>query len=180
MVDNAASMKPYWTTSPGVVYVIRVLAYILKEYDKDGMDLYFTRSLAGRHYNAKTAKALVHYVESARLDGYSDMASTLSTILYQYENALREYSLSMPKRWSLFGRSDGRATLPKPLNVYVLTDGVWQPDCDVKEPIESLVKTMKELGYPRRQVGIQFVRFGNNVEGMEKLRILDDELGLDM
>jgi hypothetical protein len=79
------------------------------------------------------------------------------------------------RHWSSKGRS---------ICIYVFTDGVWQgglrPLGGVDEPIRIFVDRLKELGLLDTQVGIQFIRFGNDKRGMERLRKLDSDLDLQM
>jgi len=66
----------------------------------------------------------------------------------------------------------------KSMVVYVLTDGAWSKGSDAKTPIESLVNTLVRLEKQRYQVGIQFIRFGNDPDGQRMLKYLDSGLGL--
>jgi hypothetical protein len=169
LVDDAASMKPYWKEVDSVLYV---LAYMLKGCDKDGLDLYFTVALS--KHNSKVATGIVQHIRGKALRSTSDAGSRLTTILHDYETKLRRHE----SKW----RPDflGKLKPVKPLNVYVLTDAVWQPQCDVAEPIRSMVRTLEELRYPRKQVGIQFIHFGNDPECSAKLAYLDSGLNLSM
>jgi hypothetical protein len=160
-------MRPYWSD---VTSVLHVLAYMLKGCDKDGMDLYFTISTS--KYNSKNSTGLLHPIEGKSLQSTSDIGSRLSSILHGYETALRHHET---KRWSLFGPK-----VMKPLNVYILTDAVWQPQSDAAGPIISMVETLVDLRYPRKQVGIQFIQFGKNPNCTRKLERLDSGLGLPM
>lgn len=168
LVDDAASMRRH---QDRVRSVLHVLGYLLKECDNDGMDLYFTMSLA--KYNAKTSSALLQgYRVAAVHQGTSDIGSRLSSILHEYETKLRRHE---SKRTSFFGNR----TI-KPLNVYVLTDAVWQSQSDAAEPITSMVQTLGDLRYPRQQVGIQFIYFGDNQDCFKKLEHLDSGLNIPM
>jgi hypothetical protein len=169
-VDDAASMRPYWHN---VKSVLRVLAYMLKSCDDNGMDLYFT--IATTRCNSKTSTGLVQHLSGKALKGTSDIGSRLSTILHEYQTSLRQ---PISPRW--FGFVQAKQGTVKPLNVYILTDAIWQPQSDAVEPITALIKTLQELNYPRKQVGIQFIRFGNDPEGIKKLEHLDSGLGLSM
>jgi hypothetical protein len=152
--------------------VLYVLAYMLKGCDKDGLDLYFTVGLS--KHNSKVASGLSQHIRGKALRSTSDAGSRLTTILHDYETKLRRHE---SKRFpDIFGKS----RRVKPLNVYVLTDAVWQPQCDVAEPIRAMVETLRELRYPRKQVGIQFVQFGNDPKCAAKLARLDSGLNLAM
>lgn len=150
--------------------VLYVLGYLLKECDKDGMDMYFTVSL--ERCNSKNSSGLLQNYRSAAHQGTSDLGSRLSTILHGYEEKLRHHK---SKRRSLFG-----SKTMKPMNVYILTDAVWQPLSNAAQPIKSMVETLGELHYPSKQVGIQFIHFGNDPACFRKLQRLDSGLGLPM
>jgi hypothetical protein len=160
-------MRPYWDE---VRLVLHVLTYMLKGCDKDGMDLYFTISTS--KYNSKKSSGLLQPTQGKSLEGTSDIGSRLSSILHGYETALRRHET---KPRSLFGPK-----VMKPLNVYILTDALWQPQSDAAGPIKSMVETLKDLRSPPEQVGIQFIQFGNNPDCATKLEILDSGLGLSM
>jgi hypothetical protein len=164
-------MSPHWK---GVISVVRVLAYLLKDFDDNGMDLHFT--ISKTKYNSKKSSEFLHKLEVKTRKGTSDIGSSLSNILHDYQMYLREPPPS--RRWSLFEKHKPRAK--KALSLYVLTDAAWQPHSDADEPITSLVTALKGLGYPRKQVGIQFIHFGKDPEGIKKLEHLDNGLGLSM
>lgn len=161
-------MSPYWNS---VITVVRLLAYLLKQTDDDGMDLYFT--ISQEKHNAKKSSDLVQKLQGKSCRGTSEIGSRLSTILHQYQMYLQE---PVPNRWSLFGKAKPKAK--KALNVYILTDAIWQPHSDATEPIASLITMLKKLDYPRKQVGIQFIRFGDDPDGIRKLEYLDSGLRL--
>jgi len=58
--------------------------------------------------------------------------------------------------------------------VFVLTDGMWWEETKADQTIRDLVVTLEDFGMPVDQVGIQFVRFGNEEKGAQRLRHLDD------
>jgi hypothetical protein len=63
-------------------------------------------------------------------------------------------------------------------NIYIFTDGIWSQGrddlCGVQENIKVLVERLITAG-KLKHVGIQFIRFGDDPEGKERLRRLDDE-----
>lgn len=164
-------MSPHWNQ---LIKVVRVLAYMLKKTDDDGMDLYFT--IPQDKHNAKTSSELVQKLQGKARRGTSEIGSRLSTILHQYQTYLQD---TVPNKKPLFGKA--KKAKPKgkrALNVYILTDATWQPHSDATEPIASLIAMLKKSVYPRKQVGIQFIRFGNDPDGIDKLEHLDSGLGL--
>ena len=169
-MDDSVSMRPYWDE---VSSVLHVLAYMLKGCDEDGMELRFT--ISNNKHKSKKSTGIIQPLQGKELHGTSDTGSRLSTILHEYQTSLRQ-----PPQNRLPFFSKAKMKLKKPLSVYILTDAVWQPHSDVAEPIRSLIGTLRELGSPPTQVGIQFIRFGSDPEGIKKLAHLDQGLGLPM
>jgi hypothetical protein len=156
-------MKPHWEW---LIKVVEALTYILKDVDPNGLDLSFT-VCSEKQKKTKRPASLVELVESRSelLEGATDMNLRLSDILDTYQTELEK-----PKK---FYR---KSVLP--MNLYVLTDGIWEPNCDAAGPITNLVNKLNELHKGRVQVGIQFISFGNNAEAINRLNILDSGLGL--
>ncbi|KAK7995766.1 hypothetical protein PG991_015233 [Apiospora marii] len=68
----------------------------------------------------------------------------------------------------------------KETSVYVMTDGVWEPSTlpggGVEFPIKTLVRHLIESSRNRAFITLQFIRFGHDSVGAQRLRWLDDEL----
>lgn len=144
--------------------LFEVLSYMLKSKDPNGLDLMFTVS-DGQIYNSSRTTPLCDIVASKHPHGLSNIASGLNKILYSYSQS--------------FGSQGGYSSeMVRPLNVYILTDGVWQPQCDAKPPIQFIVKKLEEHMSPEDQIGLQFISFGDNREGLLRLQYLDSGLGL--
>jgi hypothetical protein len=161
LIDDAASMKSH---EAEVKRILEILAYLVKDSDPDGLDLYFTCSK--RKFREKDPVKLVSKFASNIPGGLTEIRRSLSLIIDNYikgfdRNKLRK--LFRPIR---------------SLNIYVLTDGIWQPNTDLTPPIQRLVQKLNDNG--KYQVGIQFISFGNNVEALKRLDELDDKLGLAM
>jgi hypothetical protein len=156
-------MEPHWKW---LIKVFEALTYILKDVDPNGLDLSFTICRETLKKTEKTS-SLVNMVKSRSelLKGTTDMNLRLSEILDTYQTELEK-----PKT---FWR---KSVLP--MNLYILTDGIWEPNCDAAGPIKNLVNKLNKLHKGRVQVGIQFIRFGNNAEAIDRLNILDSGLGL--
>lgn len=163
-------MSPHWND---VLSVFRVLAYLLKRSDDDGLDLHFT--ISKTKHNSKRSKDLLQKLKGKTLRGTSNIGSRLGSILHEYQMYLKQPA-SHWRTW--IGKSKPKEK--KALTVYVLTDAVWQPHSDPAEAVASMVTTLREEGYSRGQVGIEFIHFGNDPEGIEKLEMLDSGLGLPM
>jgi hypothetical protein len=167
LVDDAATMAPHWDR---LTQVFEALSYILKYVDPNGLDLSFTNCQEALT-KAKTTTPLVDLVKARRghLEGTTDMNLRLTEILEAYQAELEH-----PKK-SFYTR---KPILTRPLNIYILTDGIWEPNCDASGPIKSLVNKLNQLGKGRIQVGIQFISFGDNQRALERLDVLDS--GLDL
>lgn len=139
---------------------------MIKKHDKDGLDLYLTSSDERRH-DMNTSKLLKH-LDAHRPAGQSDMSDRLGSILQDY-------------RAKLDAKARPRKFWEKPLEVrrlviYVFTDAIWQPICHVDQPIRTMVDYLDQHGLRNAQVGIQFIRFGADQQGIERLQYLDQGL----
>ncbi|KAK5561121.1 hypothetical protein LTR46_001431 [Exophiala xenobiotica] len=168
LIDDAASMQQHWLK---VQMVTRICAYFLKRYDDNGMDVYFASSREGM--NSKNVTPLMTRIAGHPARGTSDIGSRLGNLVTEYINKIEGRH---PKSFiHLFNDKP-----PKNLNVYVLTDGIWQSTSDAKTPIKRLVAMLGRQNRDSAQVGIQFIFFGDNQQAREKLERLDDDLGLEM
>lgn len=151
--------------------VVSLLAYILKNHDKDGLEIYFTQSL--HKVNSKKSLKLLASICHQPFEGISDMRSRLYNVLKGHRN---KFGMQIPPSRRLLG---GRTPQPqRPLSFYILTDGKWQPN-DVGGIIKDLVNTMKDTGCSKEHVAIQFIRFGNDQASIDRLDELDHGLGLN-
>lgn len=154
--------------------VVSLLAYILKDSDPTGLDVYFTQST--RTVNSKKSKDISAAVIQEPFQGISDMRTRLSQILQEHINKFG--TPTAPKK-SLFHWKSRPSESQKPLSFYILTDGVWQPKCEVGPVIMALISSMKQHKLPKEHVGIQFIRFGDNPQAIARLKHLDQGLGLN-
>ncbi|KAL8702873.1 MAG: hypothetical protein Q9201_003964 [Fulgogasparrea decipioides] len=102
------------------------------------------------------------------------MRTRLSHILQEHKNKFG--TTYTPSGW-LFKKA-GPPEAPKPLSFYVLTDGNWQPQNEVGPIIKDLVDSMVAHHLSKEHVGIQFIRFGEDQQGIARLNHLDHGLGL--
>jgi len=167
LVDDSDSMKPHWNK---VKDTFNALAYLVKRADLDGIDLYFTNS--GYEAHSKDRKGLMKVFNTVKPEGKCIMKLALGKILESY----RPEPMMVQTR-GLFSR---KKKLKWGLSVYVLTDGVWNDGvdelCGVHEPIATLVKRLSKNGMMEHHVGIQFIRFGDDVTGKRRLNSLDNGL----
>jgi hypothetical protein len=161
-------MQSHWAD---VTQLFTLLAYMIKGSDRDGIDLFFT--VSSDRKSEKTSTKLIRHLEGKRLTGISDIDTSLDRILNPYLERL--LSDKEPRRKWVLARKSKPA---RPLTIYVLTDGVWQPNSDGTRSIKTFVEKLRDLGIqdPAKQIGISFIQFGNHEEGAKKLQRLDEGL----
>lgn len=147
--------------------VLEVLSRLVKKHNPKGTKVHFTTTDGPPPYKKTTL--LVNAVWLNQPQGYSDMKGPLSQILDEYRtrDVCGRKSFWSPK-----------AT--RPLTLYIFTNGLWQDNVDVHKPIEHIVKYLEEERKSLRTVGIQFIRFGDDLEGGKRLDYLSKRLNLSM
>ncbi len=151
--------------------VISLLAYMLKNSDKDGLDIFFTQTVT--KVNSRQSSKISTSIHQESFKGITDMRGRLHTILQEHIHKFG--TLIQPPR-TIFGRRPPPQP-QRPLSFYILTDAKWQPT-DVGGLIKDLVQSMIAKGCPKEHVAIQFIRFGNDEASIKKLDELDHGLGL--
>ena len=160
---------------------VDILSYMVKRQDPDGIDLcYFNSSehIKGSKNSSKLSVA----VKGHKFSGVSSPEHSLVKILDSYGQELQSYvtrerdyqSRIQRPRPSLFLNSQA-PKLPRPLSVYVLTDGAWElgGDDHLENSIKNLIRDLEAAKCAQTQIGIQFIRFGNHISGIERLNALD-------
>lgn len=164
-------MLPHW---PELKTLFGLLAYMVKRADPDGIELYFT--ISDIEKRSKNTTNLTKILERHRPNGTSNIRLRLNSILQAYKAKLNhDTKHNLP---SVFKGSTPKAV--RSLNLYIFTDGVWQPDCQAADLIRLLVDEVINHKLPKEQIGIQFISFGNDPLGIARLGHLDSELKLPM
>lgn len=156
-------MKNHWDE---VVSLFSVLAWIVKRLDDNGLEMYFTVSSDKKSFRDTTGA--VDHLKGMSQSTYPNIDSRLQQILGKYQE-----DLARPREGRSFFQL--RRSRVKPLSLYVFTDGAWQ-GCDAVAPIETMIEKLRQLGFPKQQVSIQFVRFGDDPSGIKILKYLDTGL----
>jgi hypothetical protein len=159
---------------------VDVLGYMVKRHDKDGIDLYYFNS-SDRVENSKNSTKLAMSVRGHKFSGVSSPENSLVKKLDAYSKKIKAFASGTPEEQPHGWKSHLPFTpskaprLPSPLSVYVLTDGVWQLGGheDLENTIRDLIKNLNAAKCTRKQIGIQFIRFGNDPAGIERLNALD-------
>jgi len=127
IIDDAESMRVHWAD---VEKVFGILAYMSKTLDSNGLDLYFTQSREKFHEKHSTQLvAIVRKRMVTKKKGLSDMSTRLEHILEEYISSLKR------------GQRTGVGKVPH-LSIYIFTDGIWTPSCDIVPIIK------KKLSWP--------------------------------
>jgi hypothetical protein len=173
LVDDSTSMRgKRWREAEDAIAAI---APICTHYDADGIDIYFLNhrnqplSLgaagnAGGYKNVTDASGVREIFKSVSPNGATPVGTRLHQILTPYMRKLSQLT------------SQGREPEIKPLNIIVITDGVFTDDAET-----VIVNVARQLDYPSMQavpwqVGIQFFQVGDDQQARECLQALDDEL----
>ena len=151
--------------------VISLLAYMVKNSDKDGLDVFFTQTVT--KVNSQKSSKISASINQVAFTGVPDMRGRLQSILQEHIN---KFGTLIQASKPLFGRQPPPQP-QRPLSFYILTDAKWQPT-DVGQLIKDLVQSMKAKGCPKEHVAIQFIRFGEEQASIDKLDKLDHGLGL--
>ncbi|KAL6721390.1 hypothetical protein ACLMJK_000493 [Lecanora helva] len=167
LIDNSQSMGAHMGR---VKEVIELLAYILKDCGRDGINVYLTSQRSKLTTAAKT-KDILRCLDSTLFIGRCNMEERLGSILEEYLTKLdRRVFSRFP--W----KSSSNVAALQRLSLYVLTDGVWQPKNEPAQAFIPLLKYMQQQDLPRNHVGLQFIRFGKDMEGARQIERLDNVL----
>ncbi|KAF2687076.1 kinase-like protein [Lentithecium fluviatile CBS 122367] len=166
LFDDSSSMKSHWKES---TRTFETLAYLVKTKDPDGMEIRFTSDPSLKHHH-KDRKPLIRYLNKTTPSGVWDIGCTLGEILREYNWAFSDEQKGLSSLWRKKRKQKWG------VNIYVFTNGVWAEGQNWLSDVVDSIKTLLKKGVQPRQIGIQFIQFGEDLEGTERLRILDDEL----
>jgi hypothetical protein len=167
-------MIQYWTE---VEELLHSLAYAVKKFSSNGLELRYTH--AGEKVHSSHTTELVHSVQkhkpvsaTGHVVRYTDIETSLGKFLDDYRDRIETYA---SRRLSRHIHHN-----VKRVNVYVLTDGRWQPESDLSigESFRRLVSTLQNHKRNPKQIGVQFIQFGNDSDARKRLERLDSGLGL--
>ena len=156
-IDDSQTMEQHWRE---VQYLSHLLMYIVKEMDPDGVELYFLSSK--EKLRPKTSTKMEKFISSRNPSGMTSL------------NRLNDDLVPYGKKLDQYVRSIG-IDPPRPRSLYVFTDGVldYGDDTQGQGVIKMIVDDIQRAKLLRGQVGIQFISFGNDAEGIARLQRLD-------
>ncbi|KAG8164294.1 hypothetical protein KVR01_006212 [Diaporthe batatas] len=171
VIDDSETMRQnHWDD---VIDTVKALGYLVKHADPNGVELFVTSNpTRPRKSGAREISTLVRWLDNPERrypGGPCNMESSLSSILDHVKSGLK-------KGPGFFQQTNRRGT-----SVYILTDAIWEggtrKQCGVEDPIKDLVRKMQKLCKTRTTVALQFIQFGDDPLGKQRLQYLDDTLG---
>ncbi|KAL9025601.1 MAG: hypothetical protein Q9180_007638, partial [Flavoplaca navasiana] len=157
--------------------VLELLLTLIQTYNSDGIDLHFsTGPTQATKLRPSTLENLLKTMRERPAHGRPDFRQCFAEIIADYQSRFHHNK----SRTRLRHPNSTLPRGPRPLSLYVLTNGVWDPKCTLITEVKSLVAWLQEHNLPNKHVGIQFIRFGNDRGGKERLETLDAGLGLDL
>lgn len=173
VVDDSASMAgEYWDQ---LGRALATTANIATKYDSDGIDIHFLNS---HKYDCKyitsldVVQGLFNSVQPA---GITPIGGCLDYILRDYVDKYAAAKAAYtPSTTGPGPHPTMHDSLPKPINILVLTDG--EPTDNLEDVVVSAARMLDDLRAPLHQVGIQFVQIGNEEGAREALEELDNKL----
>ena len=154
--------------------VIELLWSMVAKHDPDGPDLYVTTDM--KQLKPGTDSRMLQELDKRPAKDAPDMRHCFAQIIEKYQNRFEKRNYLS----RIFHPRTTPAKGPRKLSLYVLTDGVWQKKTDLRQVIRTLVNHLIQNKLTNKQIGIQFIRFGDDRRGMRRLRKLDAELDLDL
>lgn len=153
---------------------LKLLAHMLGPSDPDGLEIYFTTDW--KKIKPKDVKSLLKEFDQRPNAGTPDMREHFASFTEKYQDQFGKRNIWSKIRHPRSTPHSG----PRRLNLYVLTDGVWQPRTTLTQEIKTLVNHLSERKLTNKQIGIQFIRFGTNPQGIRRLQKLDSDMGLKL
>ncbi|KAL8714966.1 MAG: hypothetical protein Q9225_006474 [Loekoesia sp. 1 TL-2023] len=175
LVDTAKSMRQFQTQ---VKEVVELLGYMVSPCVRDRIELYVTWS-GGQTRNWKSPN-VTKFLEQLDKVHLLDRPSQPNFAL-PFGEIIEKYQTQLSRKH--FREKLGMtARLRRKLSLYVITDGVWQPQCEtsVETTIRSLVDLLSERHLTNAQVGIQFIQVGGDADGRKRLEKLGSGLDLNL
>ncbi|KXH27073.1 hypothetical protein CSAL01_09084 [Colletotrichum salicis] len=183
LVDNGTSMKPHWKHA---TFILEGLVWRSLGYDENGMELCFTDPdtppaafiKESRKQDVSTFSEAMKLAKPSSDDKKTMIVPELARIINDYTKAM--LSKRRPKKKTIIVLTDGvwsgmniRNTLDEHLRAVFQLLRDLHKDLPVRNNLHS--QAQEDIG-TIRPITIQFVRFGTDKEGYERLRHLDDDM----
>ncbi|KAI0912603.1 hypothetical protein F4823DRAFT_160957 [Ustulina deusta] len=182
LIDDSDSMQQCWDE---VGDIIRIIAPICIEHDRNGIDIEFVNHRAKGHYVTGHSG----YKHIGLLKGRLDMHDNVAGI---YHNVKPKGKCRMDKRlesilnpymnvYETHVRQSGGKKLIVPLNIIVISDLQWDTDEDYFGTLTRTARRLDILGAPPYQVGVQLFRVGDAGREVteDTVQFVDDQIWKD-
>ncbi|KAI1448932.1 kinase-like domain-containing protein [Annulohypoxylon stygium] len=179
LVDDSTSMKSQHYND--VMNTFIALSYLAKKIDDNELDLFFTSQPATILSDRRTSKLLTEVQQH-----YNRRPSLGSSMEYSLSLVINHIIEKLPNPHITFTGIRGLSQWMKPqakITLFVFTDGRWDSISGVENEITRLINGVKVRNLSRTSVTIQFIRFGDDLDGIGRLKYLDNfgkELGWDI
>ncbi|KAK6719667.1 hypothetical protein SNK05_002799 [Fusarium graminearum] len=152
VIDNFSSMSCH---KQQVMKTARVVGYVAKVADDNGMELYAASEVAQNPLRCKNSSKIEKGIKEMKtVSGTCDMRRCLDMILDRV----------------LVGDK------VKPTGIYIYTDGIWELGADrVQFTIQRAIDHLIKCHQPSTTIMFQFIQFGRDSQGSKRLKYLDDE-----
>ncbi|CCT63239.1 uncharacterized protein FFUJ_00135 [Fusarium fujikuroi IMI 58289] len=152
LVDNFGSMEEH---KPKAMRTARVISYVAKIADDNGMEVFAASETTKKPQVCTNSTKVEKAIKKMKtVQGKCNMHKCLNDILSQ---------VLMPGQF-------------RPTSIYIYTDGVWEPGEDrVKLLISKAIDFLHRHGHKSPALMFQFIRFGNDPTGIERLDYLDNQ-----
>ncbi|KAG9508292.1 hypothetical protein J7337_001856 [Fusarium musae] len=152
LVDNFGSMESH---KPKAMRTARVISYVAKIADYNGMEVFAASETTKRPVICNSSGKVEKVIKKMEtVKGRCNMHKCLYDILNR---------VLMPGQF-------------KPTSIYIYTDGVWEPgDDQVKLLISRAIDFIDRHEYKSSALMFQFIRFGNDPTGTERLNYLANQ-----
>ncbi|KAH9834316.1 kinase-like protein [Teratosphaeria destructans] len=153
-------MEVHWEE---VKELAKLLIYITKAVDKDGVDVAFLSS--PKFVNFKRSNKAAQYIGRQHPADKTSLDTVLDQEVQNYCRKIDAYRNPV----TIMPRSLRRRSL------YILTNGLLEHGGPNQghDAIETLVTKLVSASMGRAQFGIQFIRFGNHPDGIARLDAMD-------
>ncbi|KAF4498672.1 serine threonine kinase [Fusarium agapanthi] len=152
LIDNFGSMEEH---KPKAMKTARVISYVAKIADDNGMEVFAASETTKRPVICTSSGKVEKIIKKMKtVKGKCSMYKCLDDIL---------------NRTLVAGQF-------RPTSIYIYTDGVWEPGDDkVNLLISRAIEFLDSHGYKSSALMFQFIRFGNDPTGTERLDYLDNQ-----
>lgn len=165
-IENSPSMQRH---AEQALHAFSALSYLAKQIDKDEIEMAFAShpSTVHSHPHTRQLIEILKHHDYAAVQGLMEKSLgefIIKNIIGRLQRPLLDNLTFLDTR--------------KPISIFIFTDGCWGsglPEAaGVEHPIRNLMEKIKKLRLHRTQVMIQFIRFGQEFDGMRYLEYLDD------